>query len=133
MSDIGPYADIERGLVMWLQSQLSGVRVLTELPDNLAEAAPVVRISRIGGPELAPRFEAADIDIDSFGTGRAQAFQTLETVRVALRFRLPNQTLGGSVYTRVDTTSGPAWRPYDNTNVRRFGASFRIYVHHLGA
>lgn len=134
MSPVGPYSDIEKSLVGWLQSQLAGgVRVLTELPGELAQVLPVVRVTRLGGPELAPRLEAADIDIDTFGGNRSQAFTVLENVRVAMRFKLPGTQLAGSVYTRVDTLSGPAWRPYENTNVRRYGATFHVIVHHVSS
>lgn len=119
------YADIEALLVPWLANQL-GVRVCTDLPANLEAVAPVVQVTRIGGADDTFTLDRAGVDIDCFATARQDAVNLAAQCRDALRFALPGTTVAGTYVARVETLSGPAWRPYDNTAVRRFGGSFQL-------
>lgn len=118
------YADVERLLVAFLPGQLGGVRVLTELPANLADVLPVVAVLRLGGTDASVAFDVATVDVDVYAASRAAASALAEQVRRALRFALPH-TAG---VRHVQTLSAPAWRPYDNTALRRFGATYQLTV-----
>lgn len=128
MSPALPYVDIERVLVGWLSTALS-CRVLTDLPANLAAEVPLVQIARYGGGDYLPGLDEVLLDVDAFGPDRASAVALAEAARYQLRFVLAGTQIGGAVITRVETIEAPSFRPYDNTNLRRFGASYRLFVH----
>lgn len=122
-------ADVEALLIPWLVSTLS-VRALTDLPENLAGVLPVVQVTRIGGPadDSLPSFDFPNVDIDCFDVDREAASNLAGRVHTALRVTLPGLKLSGATITRVRTLTGPSWRPYDNTALRRFGATYQLHV-----
>jgi hypothetical protein len=121
-----PYPDIERLLVAHLAATL-GVRFVTDLPSNLQQILPLGQVNRIGGGDDVVTIDRANVDVDTYAAGRAQALDLAERVREELRMRLPGYPVAGVVVCRVETLSGPAWRPYDDaTMVRRFGATYQI-------
>ncbi len=126
-----PYADVERILVPWLGSQCS-CRVVTDLPANLERQVPLLQIQRVGGADARPGLDFVGLDVDAYGPNRGSAVSLAENARHALRFVLPGTQIDGAVFTRVDTTEAPAFRPYDNTDLRRFGATYRLIVHITG-
>jgi hypothetical protein len=126
-----PYVDVERILVSWLSGQLS-CRVLTDLPADLQDRVPLLQIARFGGGDIAPGLDVADLDVDAFGPDRGSAVALAEQARFALRFTLPGTQIDGAVFTRTETVEGPAFRPYANTGLRRYGATYRLYVHITG-
>lgn len=126
-----PYVDVERLLVQWLGSQLN-CRVVTDLPADLEKRIPLLQIQRIGGADLRPGLDSVGLDVDAYGPDRESTAALAEQVRHALRFVLPGTEIEGAVFTRVDTTEAPSFRPYDNTDLRRFGATYRLIVHIVG-
>jgi hypothetical protein len=38
-------------------------------------------------------------------------------------------TTDAAVFTSARTISAPAWRPYENPSLRRFGATFEVFCH----
>lgn len=122
------YPDVERLLVAYLSTALN-VRVLTDTPSNLEKVLPLVQVTRYGGDEAAPGIDRATVDIDCYGANRSAASNLAERVRYALLYRLPGTSVGDVGIPRVDTLTGPSWRPYDNTTIRRFGASYQITTH----
>lgn len=125
------YLDVERLLVPWLAAHLD-VRVVTDIPADLARVLPVVQLARIGGTDSTPTLDVALMDVDCYTAGRAASFELAERVREALRFALPGQQLAAAYIPKVATALAPAWRPYDNTNVRRVGASYEVTVQSRG-
>ena len=125
------YVDVERLLVTWLGSRLN-CRVVTDLPANLEKQVPLLQIGRYGGSDIRPGLDVAFLDVDAYGPDRGSAVALAEKARHALRFTLPNTQVDGAVFTRVDTIDAPSFRPYDNTDLRRFGASYRLIVHIVG-
>jgi hypothetical protein len=119
------YVDVERLLVSWL-SQIITARLCTDLPSNLATVLPVVQVARVGGADDVTPIDRPLVDIDCYAAGRVAAYDLAQQVRDALRFELPGLTWSGAYVARVDTLSGPMWRPYDNTTLRRFGASYQL-------
>ncbi len=120
------YADVEAVLVGWLGSEL-GVRVVTELPAILP--AEIIRVSRFGGGRAEFPFDVASVDVDTFAATRRAAIQLGERVAFALMYDLPGLVSGGAIVLAAECVSAPSWAPYDNTNVRRSIASYRIRTH----
>jgi hypothetical protein len=123
-----PYVDVERILVAWLTTHL-GVRCVTDVPANLFEVLPVVQLARVSGRDIYPTLDQPRIDVDCYAANRGAANTLAEQVRTALRFTIRGQVLDGAVVGVVQTILGPAWRPYDNTNVKRVGATYAVTVH----
>jgi len=126
--------DIEAALTAWLSSRFPGIRVCTELPAQLVEvigdAGGVVRVTRIGGGTSTanPALDTPTVDVDCFGDTRIDARALAVQVQSALLLDLPGSDIaGGSVPKHgVTQTLGPAWRPYDDTDVRQIGATYSI-------
>lgn len=124
-----PNVDVEALLIPWLASTLT-VRAVTDLPANLADVLPVVQVTRIGGPDddNLSRFDIPAVDIDCYDADRAKASALAGRVHDALRITLPGLTVGAGTVTKVQTITGPSWRPYDDTLLRRIGASYRLHI-----
>jgi hypothetical protein len=120
------YVDIEAALVTWLKTALGGTRCVTELPADLGTVVPLVEIGRIGGTDPTISIDRANVDITCFAATRADARALAYQVWGVLRTNLIGTSLGGGVVLRVDTASAPAWHPYDDPAVRRFGATYQI-------
>jgi hypothetical protein len=120
--------DVEAELVAWLKAQLA-VRVVTDLPANLEGAAPVVQIARVGGDDDGIRLDRAIVDVDVFAATRPASSQLMTRTRVALLTQLRGVVTSGATFTSARTISAPSWRPYENNNLRRFGATFEIFCH----
>lgn len=121
------YADAELLAVTWLTPRL-GVRVVTDTPAEMAKALPLVQVTRYGGADGQPTLDRVQLDVDCYTDNRRTALQLAEQVRDALRFDLPGTTVDGALVCAVDTIGAPAWRPFDVTGVRRFGASYRLII-----
>jgi hypothetical protein len=121
--------DVEALLTGWLSSRLSH-RFVTDVPDNLQGALPLGRVLKVGGPadDNDPRFDLPTVSVDCFAADRAAAITFAQAVDDAIRITLPGLTVNGSTVTRTATISGPAWRPWDDSTLRRFGATYRLYV-----
>lgn len=126
------YADVELLVTSWL-ANASSTRCVTELPAQIT--VPIIRVTRIGGPDVAPNLELAVVDIDCFAPpkngnpDRAGAAGLASKVRGLLRYQLVGRALNGASVARVDTVSGPSWRPWDNTDLRRMGAIYQLTIH----
>lgn len=117
------------------------VRVVTELPANLEDALPVIEIERIGGIASFPALlDWPRMDVwcyaKSSGTpgqldyvsARSAARDLAEQVRAALLFQLPGQSAAGGFVAAVTEQQAPVWRPFDNTDVRRFQATYSFAI-----
>jgi hypothetical protein len=120
--------DVEAELVAWLTDRLD-VRTLTDLPANLGEVLPIVQIQRAGGDDDGIRLDRAFIDIDVYAATRQAASTLMSQARSLLLGELRGSTTTVAVFTSARTITAPAWRPYENPDLRRFGASFEIYSH----
>lgn len=127
MADVGS-VDIEVELVAWLGAELS-VRVATELPATLADILPVLLVQRVGGDDDTFRLDRALVDVDAYAATRAEAAALAASARSRLVAALRGATTVNAVFGRVSTVQAPAWRPYENTNLRRIGATYEIFFH----
>lgn len=127
MADVGS-VDIEIELVAWLGAELS-VRVVTELPATLTDILPVLLVQRVGGDDDTFRLDRALVDVDAYAATRAEAAALAGGARSHLVASLRGVTTANAVFGRVSTVQAPAWRPYENTNLRRIGATYEIFFH----
>lgn len=127
MADVGS-VDVEAELVAWLTDQLDE-RTLTDLPANLVDALPVVQIQRVGGGDDGVRLDRAFVDVDVYAVSRQAASTLMGQTRSLLLTGLRGTVTTAAVFTSARTISAPAWRPYENPGLRRFGATFEIFCH----
>ncbi|MFC3986437.1 hypothetical protein [Streptosporangium jomthongense] len=121
--------DVEALLTSWIEANVTGVHAMSETPNDLDDLVPVAKVRRIGGPYDGFRLDRATVDVDVFDTTRDGASTAALDVQQALHDRLARNKTGNAVVTRVETLTGPRPLPYDNTGLRRFGATYRITVH----
>lgn len=125
---VAEWPDLEAELNPWLEAQLS-VPHLTDLPADLTDILPVNQVQRVGGDDDSIRLDRALVDIDSYGVDRAAASLLARSTRTLLVATLRGTQTANAVFGRVSTISAPAWRPYENPNLRRMGATYEIYFH----
>ncbi|MGW2228286.1 phage tail termination protein [Streptomyces formicae] len=120
--------DVEAELVAWLHAKLT-VRVLTDLPANLGSVLPVVQLQRIGGDDDTIRLDRAVVDLDVYAGTRQAASALMAQARSVLLSELRGVATESAVFTAARTISAPAWRPYENTSLRRVGGTYEVYSH----
>lgn len=105
-----------------------GVRVCTELPADLQDVLPVVQVVRIGGPhdDNDPFLLIPTVSVDCFADDRLAAITLADQVDRAMRKTLPGAQVHGASVGLVRTLTGPSWRPWDDTAVRRYGATYQV-------
>lgn len=128
-----PYANAKSLVRLWLSEQFPTARVVTRIPSNLESVCPLIVVGRIGGSVRAFVLDDANIDITCFDVGDSSSRETAvddfaESVRAALLWQMPGAALAGGVVCSVLENTAPRQVPYDNTNVRRSEASYRITV-----
>lgn len=123
------YGGPELLLIGWLPGQVTA-RVATDVPSDLADEVPFVQVARIGGPDDDNDYtlDKPTVSVDCFAADRPSASTLGLQVHKALRKALPGVTTGGAVVTAVLTVSGMAWRPWDDVTVRRFGATYQLFL-----
>jgi hypothetical protein len=123
--------DVELLVIQWLQGHLgSGVVVRDELDNNLLSELPTVQVERIpAGDDDGFRLDRAFVDIDVYAATRGAAIALSLQIRGLLLSQLPGSITGGAVVGRVATATAPGVRPYENTGLRRVGATYEIYSH----
>lgn len=129
--------DPEVAVVAWLKSAFgsNGVRVVTELPAKLLEACPLLMVNGIGGSDTDHILDDARIDVSAFAATRSAARTLARQAKDSLRFDCPGRPLttpDGRVFiSEINTNSLPKWVPYDDTDVRRFEATYQVILHTL--
>lgn len=121
-------ADAEKILVGWLKTQTMA-RLCTELPADLSEVLPVIRVSRYGGSGSLVMLDRASVDVDCYADSRGEASALAGQVRDLLLTQFHGFTADGATVARVRTINAPGWAPYDNTSLRRFHASYMVSLH----
>jgi hypothetical protein len=129
MADVGS-VDVEVELIGWLQARLGEqVVVRDELDNNLLDELPTVSVQLFGGTDDGFRLDRPLVDIDTYHATRADAIALAATVHGLLLTQLRGSTTDRAAFSRVATVSRPAVRPYENTALRRVGATYEIYCH----
>lgn len=120
--------NVETLLTSWGPTVVEA-RWVTERPADLAGNVPLVLVRRVGGPDTDPTISLATVDLEYYQRDRVSAGDGAEALRKALRYQLPGYTTTDGVVAKVSVLSGPAWRPYDDPNVTRYGLSCQLALH----
>ncbi|AJP04790.1 hypothetical protein TU94_28435 [Streptomyces cyaneogriseus subsp. noncyanogenus] len=122
--------DVELEVMVALRAFLGdGVVVRDELDNSLAEELPTVQVQAVGGSDDGIRLDRAFVDIDVYHSTRAKAIALAATIRGWVLTELRGSVTQTAVFARTGTISRPAIRPYENTGLRRVGATYEIYCH----
>jgi hypothetical protein len=123
--------DVELQVMTWLRARLDPSAVVRdELDNNLLDELPTVQVQRIpAGGDDGIRLDRAFVDVDVYAATRADAIALSATIRGLLLGELRGSVTDAAVFSRVGTISPPAVRPYENTGLRRVGATYEIYCH----
>lgn len=122
------WADLENELYLWIPTVLEGHRSGTRTPDVFSPSnLPFHRIVHLGGPRDALN-DYARFDIDTFAATRGAAKTAAEQLHDLL---LPRTRLTSAIIDSVRTDASPHQAPWDNTNVRRFLATYQITARRL--
>lgn len=129
------FPDIEDILIPWLPGQLAAVwgiappRACSETPENLQDVLPVVAVLRSSGADLQGIIDRPVVDVDCYAADRvAASLLAAQVHRVMLRY-LPGEVTGGAVVGFVNTVKGPSWLSYQDLDLRRYNATYEIYLH----
>lgn len=121
--------DIEAVVIAWLEDTIEDVRASTETPPDLDDQLPWLQVVRIGGPYDGFRIDRPGVDIDTFAADGPTAAALALQVQQLLHDQLARSTTGMTVFSHVETVTGPHWLPYDNPRMRRYGSSYRFAIH----
>lgn len=128
MPDLAPFIDVEYALMdLFADLVTDPADVVTVLPNDLqarlADGRKLIRVRVIGGGDDRisdhPR-----IDVETFASTRAVARPLAETIRQRL-ISGGHRTVHG-VIDHATTEVGPQEIPYDDPDVRRWSATYRL-------
>lgn len=122
--------DIELELIGWTQTRLGdGVVVRDELDNNLLAELPTVQIEVVGGDDDGFRLDRALVDVNVYAATRAAAIALAATVHALYLEQLRGSATANAVFGSVRALTRPVARPYENTALRRVGATYQIHSH----
>jgi hypothetical protein len=121
--------DVELELIARAAARFPDVVVRDELDNNLTNELPTMQIQVVGGSDDGIRLDRAIVDIDVYHSTRAAAIALAAEVRGWVLSELRSSASATAVIGRTGTISRPAVRPYENTALRRVGATYEIYCH----
>lgn len=121
--------DVELELIGRGQVRFPAAVVRDETDNRLLEELPTIQIQKVGGSDDGIRLDRALVDIDVYHSTRAGAIALAAEVRAWVLTELRGSTSPTAVIGRTGTISAPAIRPYENTALRRVGATYEIYCH----
>ncbi|MFP8944698.1 hypothetical protein ACLIYM_25145 [Streptomyces fenghuangensis] len=122
--------DVEVELIGWTQARLGpDVVVRDELDNNLASELPTVQIEVVGGDDDGFRLDRPLVDVNVYAATRGAALDLARTVRGLYLTDLRGARTANAVVGLVRTMSRPAVRPYENTALRRAGATYQMHLH----
>ncbi|MFE0088758.1 hypothetical protein [Streptomyces sp. NPDC059016] len=122
--------DVELELIGWTQTKLGDeVVVRDELDNKLLEELPTVQIEVVGGDDDGIRLDRALVDVNVYAVTRAAAIALAAQLHGLYLGELRGSATENAVFGLVSTVSRPAVRPYENTGLRRVGATYAIHSH----
>lgn len=122
------YPDIETVLIDWLKTVLTapagGSLYVggTYTPEIEKAHAAAVRVELLDDPDDGIT-RVAYVQIEVYARTRSVAYSLSQEIRDVL---WSSRSYGGMVRDRIFTVSGPKRVPWDNANIRRFLATYRI-------
>lgn len=123
--------DVELELIGWLQAKVGDDAVVRDETDNnLLNELPTVQVQRVpAGGDDGFRLDHAFVDVDVYAATRTEAIALSATIRGWLLGELAGAQTETAVFGRIISSPPPAIRPYENTALRRVGATYQIYSH----
>lgn len=122
------FPDIEVLLVAYLEAK-TGARLVTELPADLDQILPVIRVVCADGDDDGFRLDRSIVDVDVFAADRPAASALSTDTRGLLVDDLRADPQPTGVVTGVRTVAKPHWVPDPNPNLRHYAASYLIFAH----
>lgn len=121
------YGDVEAAAIRWLKSraETEGIRFGTATPANLDEVLPFVTLERIPGGARGQVTDDARVDVESRGSTREEAHDTIQIVLGLMEVMYQYEHDGMIIY-RVDIETSPGWLPDPVTNQPRWIATVSI-------
>ncbi|NED75409.1 hypothetical protein G3I51_24405 [Streptomyces sp. SID9944] len=122
--------DIELELITRATPRFPKAVVRDELDNELLEELPTIQIQQIpAGSEDGLRLARMLVDIDTYHRTRADAIALAREVHDWVTRELRGSASSIAVIGRTGAITLPAIRPYENTALRRVGATYEIYCH----
>lgn len=122
--------DIELELITRGTTRFPEAVVRDELDNNLANELPTIQINQIpGGEDDSFRLARMLVDIDVYAASRADAITLARQVHAWVTGELPGSSGASVAFGRVGALALPAPRPYENTALRRVGATYAFSCH----
>lgn len=106
------------------------VFVATEMPADLERLPKAIRVYGLAGSRLF-NLTTPGISVDCYASAdtpqnaRLVARQLATQVDDFIIWQVQRSVRAGAKVGRIETIAGPAERPYANTNLRRFGMTYR--------
>lgn len=122
--------DVELELIGWVQTRVgAGTVVRDEVDNDLLKELPTVQIQMVGGDDDGFRLDRVLVDVDVYADTRGNAIALATTVHGLLLTELRGSQTGRAVFGAVRTVARPCPRPYENTALRRVGATYQMFLH----
>lgn len=122
--------DIELELIRLGTARFPAAVVRDELDNLLLEELPTIQIQQVpAGSEDGLRLARMLVDIDVYHRTRPEAIALANEVHTWVTRELRGSASASAVIGRTAALALPAARPYENTALRRVGATYEIYCH----
>lgn len=118
------FADVEALLVIYL-APVDGVRgVSVDLPQNVLQRLPFIKVTRVSGGDNYLT-DSAMVDVECFHATRTQASAVARTVHARM-MRLRHTAVNGVLVDSVETVTGPQWINYEDENLQRYVSTYLV-------
>lgn len=122
--------DIELELITRGTVRFPDAVVRDELDNSLLNELPTIQINQIpGGDDDGIRLGRMLVDIDVYAATRVDAITLARDVHQWVTGELRGSHGPTVVFGRTGALTLPAIRPYENTSLRRVGATYEIFCH----
>ncbi|CAL9665685.1 hypothetical protein SUDANB1_07199 [Streptomyces sp. enrichment culture] len=122
--------DIELELITRATARFPDAVVRDELDNQLLNELPTIQINQIpAGDDDGVRLARMLVDIDVYAATRADAITLARDVHTWVTGELRGSSTSDLVIGRTGAITLPAVRPYENTGLRRVGATYEIFCH----
>jgi hypothetical protein len=122
--------DLELELITRGTARFPDAVVRDELDNNLLNELPTIQINQIpGGDDDGIRLGRMLVDIDVYATTRAAAIALAKETHKWMTGEVRSSHSETVVFGRIGALTLPAVRPYENTGLRRVGATYEVFCH----
>lgn len=122
--------DIELELITRGTDRFPDATVRDELDNNLLNELPTIQINQIpAGDDDGVRLARMLVDINVYAATRAAAITLARDVHAWMTGELPGTYSDTVVFGRIGALALPGHRSYENTSLRRVGATYAVYCH----